>query len=414
MKKITLLLTMSALMCAVTLQAQVAINQDGSDANSNSVLDVKDASNNPAFYIEAATGNVAVHNTTPAAADVFSSYATGSNWAINGYSVNAPAVYGETSGTGNAISGNSTGGAGVFGTSGSSIGVVGIVNNSGSFGILAGNDNNDGTGLIGIGNNSSPFNYLVGGSGGAFTADTIGVVAWGTHSNRGTGVVGVGNNISNPSILTSGSGGAFTGYQTGIVGFATSPGWNAYGGYFSCGTTYAYVGGWQGWPYYTARKIIGTGSVSTIVKDVEGELITLTCPEAPEILFQDFGIGKLNNGKVHISIDPNLTKNINVDETHPLKVFITLEGDCNGVYVTNKTAEGFDVIELKGGSSNVQFSWQIVATRANEEFILKNGELRVSDNSQRFQPAPDPRKLKAKKTKNFEERRINKSKKTEN
>ncbi len=64
MKKITLLLTMSALMCAVTLQAQVAINQDGSNASSSSILDVKDASDNPAFFIET-TGDVGVGTTNP-------------------------------------------------------------------------------------------------------------------------------------------------------------------------------------------------------------------------------------------------------------------------------------------------------------------------------------------------------------
>ncbi len=34
--------------------------------------------------------------------------------------------------------------------------------------------------------------------------------------------------------------------------------------------------------------------------------------------------------------------------------------------VTNKTANGFDVIELNHGTSNTAFSWHIVANRANE------------------------------------------------
>ena len=50
---------------------------------------------------------------------------------------------------------------------------------------------------------------------------------------------------------------------------------------------------------------------------------------------------------------------------HPLKVFIQLEGDCNGVFVTNKSAEGFTVNEMNQGTSNVQFSWHIVANRAD-------------------------------------------------
>jgi len=33
-------------------------------------------------------------------------------------------------------------------------------------------------------------------------------------------------------------------------------------------------------------------------------------------------------------------------------MFIQLEGDCNRVYVSNKSSEGFDVIELQNGQSN--------------------------------------------------------------
>ena len=38
----------------------------------------------------------------------------------------------------------------------------------------------------------------------------------------------------------------------------------------------------------------------------------------------------------------------------------------------------------------MSFSWQIVATRANEEFRQKDGTIEVSDYSKRFPPAPDP------------------------
>ena len=60
-------------------------------------------------------------------------------------------------------------------------------------------------------------------------------------------------------------------------------------------------------------------------------------------------------------------KNIFVDEKHPLKVFVQLEGDCNGVYVTEKSTEGFIVKELQNGNSNVAFSWQLIASRADDK-----------------------------------------------
>ena len=57
---------------------------------------------------------------------------------------------------------------------------------------------------------------------------------------------------------------------------------------------------------------------------------------------------------------------IKVDATHPLRVFVQLEGDCNGVFVTNKTANSFDVKELQNGTSNAKFTYRIVANRADE------------------------------------------------
>ena len=109
--------------------------------------------------------------------------------------------------------------------------------------------------------------------------------------------------------------------------------------------------------------------------------------EAPENLFQDYGSGSLVNGNAHISLDPIFSKNIVVNSNHPLRVFIQLEGDCNGVYVTNKTANGFDVKELAGGSSSIPFTWTVVANRA--DLILEDGS--ISPFSQeRFAPAQGP------------------------
>jgi len=121
------------------------------------------------------------------------------------------------------------------------------------------------------------------------------------------------------------------------------------------------------------RKIIGPGAVSTVVRDLENNEVMLSCPESPENLYMDFGIGSLNNGFAHIDIDPVLTKNIIVDDTHPLKVFIQLEGDCNGVFVSNKSAKSFEVKELLNGKSNTKFSYQIVATMGDQISIDKEG-----------------------------------------
>jgi hypothetical protein len=162
------------------------------------------------------------------------------------------------------------------------------------------------------------------------------------------------------------------------------------GGYFEVQN----AGTALGWSYVAVRdnggvlrKIIGSGTVNTIVKDLNDKLVALSCPEAPENVFQDWGKGKLENGKTHITIDPTLAKNIAVNEKHDLRVFIQLEADCKGVFVTNKTQQGFDVVELDGGKSNAAFSYMLTANRADE--VLSDGSVsKYAD--ERFATAPGP------------------------
>ena len=149
-----------------------------------------------------------------------------------------------------------------------------------------------------------------------------------------------------------------------------------YGGYFVGGTSaagqsYSYVG----LKYNhnndatatggTNYKIVGNGVVSTLIPDENNEPRIMFCPEAPEVLFEDYGIGQLKNGSSYIELDKIVAKSLKIDNKHPLKVFIQLEGECNGVYVTDKSERGFTVKELNNGSSNVSFSWHIVGNRAD-------------------------------------------------
>jgi len=147
-----------------------------------------------------------------------------------------------------------------------------------------------------------------------------------------------------------------------------------YGGYFQAGVSsqsYSYTGlkynhnasGGGGTDY----KVIGNGVASTIIPDENNQPRIMFCPEAPEVLFEDYGIGNLINGEVFITLDKILTASMKIDEKHPLKVFIQLEGDCNGVFVTEKSNIGFKVKELNNGKSNVSFSWHIVGSRADSK-----------------------------------------------
>ena len=152
-----------------------------------------------------------------------------------------------------------------------------------------------------------------------------------------------------------------------------------YGGYFEGNNSWAYVGLNYLGTYY---KIAGNGSVSSMIKDTNNKERIIFCPEAPEITLQDSGNATLVNGQASITIDPVISKNIAVNKKHPLKVFIQLEGNCNGVYVTEKSKNGFIVKELNHGNSNTSFSWFIIANRADEydtngSRLSKNADVRL-------------------------------------
>ncbi|MEO8591208.1 MAG: hypothetical protein ABI432_17650 [Flavobacteriales bacterium] len=318
--------------------------------------------------------------------------------AQSGYGVRGSATVAPT-GTGFVIGvrGDATG------ATGNTYGVYGQAGSATGFGMDGVNTNASGTGLITIGNNAAG-TYLVAGSGIASNAAGIGTFSIAKTVASGIGVVGVGNNLV-ASILAplSGCGVAGTGAQYGVMGFATTtvnvnPATNAAasgaaasaGGYFEVqaggvAQTWAYVGVRDNTA--TLRKIIGPGTVNTVVRDLQGERVALACPEAPENLFQDYGAASLVNGRAHVSIDPVFAKNIAVNAAHPLRVFVQLEGDCAGVYVTNKTANGFDVIELNGGTSDTPFTYTIVANRADE--TNPDGTI-AHYSAERFPPAPGP------------------------
>lgn len=344
-------------------------------------------------------GAVSVNTAGPAGGDVFSAFGTGyagaisalGDYAVNGYvSGTGAGMYGENGGSGTGVLGFSTTGTGMFGT-GSGTLVTGVGGR---------NNNAAGTGIIAIGNNITPGTVLVGGAGLAANGTEVGVVAFTSNAATATGVAGAGNNVT-VNTLTGGSGVAGAGFNTGVYGYSTSTtGFtNRAGGYFqtNAGGSFAYVGMITN--ANTVRKIEGNGTVNTTVKDLNNNLVVLSCPEAPENLFEDYGKGTLVNGTAHITIDPIFSKNIVVDDKHDLRVFIQLEGDCKGVYVTNKSRTGFEIKELNGGNSNVKFSYHIVANRADE--TLPDGTV-SKYSSERFAPAMGPMQNKTHQSATFE------------
>lgn len=318
-----------------TTQNELIVNEDASDID----FRVESLSETEMFVVDAGTNHVHVRQQSPfPTIDMFTSVAPANDYPINGYATGQgnTGIYGRHATT---ATGTNMNAAGAF----------------------------DG---IGTGFSTQP-GWNVGA---VATGDQAGLYATSTSSS-GDRQAGYFTNSSSGTVQAIAS----------IAGF-TSSGNDYYGGFFNGNQStgdYAYVGIRIGGTNY---KIIGGGSVSTIVPDSNGQKRVMFASESPEITFTDSGVGKLNNGSTTIQIDPTLAKNIQVDEKHPLKVFIQLEGDCNGVYVTNKSANSFTVKELANGNSNISFSWYLIANRADD---YENGVLQSKNADVRFPVAPE-------------------------
>jgi hypothetical protein len=360
------------------------------------------------------TPQIIVNSTTAQAGDLFSVYgstyagaintvAGQTDYPFNSYSTGAFAgVYAENTGTGQGILGNNTlsgvgvygqsaSGVGVFGTSTSGYAVIGNANGGLVSGVRGFNANATGTGVIGVGNNIVGGTILASGSGVGGNGLGCGVFGFATTAATGSGVMGFGNNLASWLTPGTGAGVSGNGENFGVVGYGgTSASANVndkWGGYFEFASAanvngFAYVGGRTTNIDY---GILSNGTKSTMVKDDNGNNRVLFCTEAPEVLFQDFGTGQLINGIAHIYMDPLFAKSISAEKQ--IRVFIQLEGDCKGVFVKNKSNNGFDVVELQNGNSNVSFTWQVIGNRANT--YDASGNLTNDYSNARFPVGPE-------------------------
>lgn len=188
--------------------------------------------------------------------------------------------------------------------------------------------------------------------------DGLGPGVAGVYSSTATGGIGFfsrGNGLATFPTTINPAGFVAQGTLRGIMGEARSTSIEPrMGGYFTNGvaSTFARVAAYNSG---TAYKVLGTGSVNTVVHDGAGGVRLLTAPEAPEFLFQDFGEAQLEGGVAYVRIEPKLLPHI---EREKLQVFLTPLGPCQGLYVApDPKGEGFYVRERQGGKSQVRFVW---------------------------------------------------------
>ncbi len=152
---------------------------------------------------------------------------------------------------------------------------------------------------------------------------------------------------------------------------------DVFGGHFSTLSTgtgikygvYASAPVDQGWAGYfdgevrITDSLVVLGGKSAAVKVDNGEYRLLYSQESAECWFEDFGEGRLENGKAVIEIDPLFAQTVNT--TVKYHVFLTPQDKPLTLAVANKTATSFEVKGPEG--ANISFSYRLVAKRKGYE-----------------------------------------------
>ncbi|MBN1426523.1 hypothetical protein JXA88_18390 [Candidatus Fermentibacteria bacterium] len=214
-------------------------------------------------------------------------------------------------------------------------------------------NNGAGQGVYGV--TAGEYAAAVHGSHTATGGNTMGVYGV-TDSPEGAGVFGLGAGTS-----STGYGGRFVNWSPtgkGAQGWTTS----------TTGVTVGVLGvaySASGDAVYAQGNLACSGTKSCVVKTSEGPRL-LYCQESPENWFEDFGEGRLVEGRCHVDFDPLFLETVTIDGANPMKVFIQLLDECAGTRVI-RGETGFDVVELAGGQSDAAFMYRVVAKRKGYE-----------------------------------------------
>jgi len=257
-----------------------------------------------------------------------------SNKAVNGVSKASGigAVYGENdSGSGYGVHGVTKGGsagAAVYGQGGAGEGVY--ATSTGRAALVAVGSSQDGVDGLTSGSSS-------GGSAGVFAHDT-------STNARNYGVEGLSDN--GVGVLARSAAGT---EALRVNSGTTETGNPVFDVNSSDGTTVAYID--------DIGNMFITGQLSQN-EACTGRCITYT-PHVVRPTIEDTGDAALAAGRAYIPLPDSLTAAVRQDGNY--RVFVTPEGESNGLYVTRKSARGFAVIENHAGRSDVAFSWRVVA-----------------------------------------------------
>jgi hypothetical protein len=296
--------------------------------------------------------------------------------AVEGLSAAADGVVGITQGdamgirgigyaTATGVCGTSEAGTGVAGQSSTGVGVSGI--SSTDCGVYGESDvlpavagrcaahTSQTAGVMGIGDHEGcgvAGTSLAGNGVQAFSRDTDALVA---TSVNGRGVVGIAQGTSSASVGVLGEASVGRGPSAAIGIFGSSRHGTAI-----FGSTVDGIAGHFFGQVIILGDLAVTGTKSAAVRHPDGSRRLTYAVESPEAWLEDFGRGQLAAGHATVALDRDFAAVIDDGGYH---VFLTPQGDSNGLYVAAQTPEGFEVREQRDGTSDLTFSYRVVGRR---------------------------------------------------
>lgn len=305
---------------------------------------------------------------------------------VYGESTNGTGVFGESQTEGYGVHGSSFGtgvrgqsradGSGVFGSSANGHGVAGLSSNPSRAGVFGSSSRvlpaeTAGVGVAG----TSPDNSGVVGT----SLESFGV--FGRSRNGKAAVLGAfspqglrpeppfGDGVVGTTLSGRGVAGFSPVSGIGVLGRADAEGSRGVVGFSTNGfgvggvSANGFAGVFDG-DVFVRNDVTVLGAKSAAVPHPDGSHRRLYALESPESWFEDFGSAELVRGRAEVVLDPNYSALVETDHYY---VFLTPEGDSNGLYVTNKGSLGFEVREQQEGTGTLSFSYRVVAKRADIE-----------------------------------------------
>jgi hypothetical protein len=344
---------------------------DPTCASTSPCIEYQNSSSGPGIEGVSKSGN-GVYGVSTTAAAVRGSSTSG--YGVNGSSSSSAGVHGVSS-SGTGVIGTSTNGVGVSAVSTNSNALVATTTSTSQGAISASGSQNDGIDSLTTNNSTKT---EVGRSGiyahdGSFDGGNLNFGVYGQSIN-GTGVEGISTNFVGVNAV-----GGFLNTTThddypalSIVGDTTcGSGCTDSGNDLihacpsgtvnPCDYTDSVFSVWSNGIVTISGEIFTAGSCITgcVVHNSVKQGVRFYTPRESLPTVEDFGEAQLTAGHAYVRIDPAFADTI--DQYASYMVFITPEGDSNGVYVMDKTPIGFEVRENRGGHSTLAFSYRIVA-----------------------------------------------------